>query len=304
MKSEKIEFNALRENPDLWEKLIQEENSAASGGDAGARQRVESMFWESDRETAFRRYLQSLDFQQILDLLHVFRISRKSSLCEIGGGSGQLAWSLARSGYQQVELLEPNPRWITGTGWLETKLAELEGRLVIRNDLDQWYADERIYHNVITRNCVHHFPNIPMVAAAIRQKLKKGGHWVMIREWFADTPAEMRQQMRNHPYCQKYGVYEFPFPSRHYVDSLEYAGFRLRAAVPLGWGNNALSSYSPDPGSAKDQRRSRRWRSILKRWPGLTARLLRLENFSNHTLGSSFRKFSRPQMLVFQRVED
>ncbi|MDB6135912.1 MAG: hypothetical protein JWM59_4155 [Verrucomicrobiales bacterium] len=300
----KIEFYSLREDPDLWEKLILEENSAAAAGDADAKYRVESMFWEADRELAFRRYVESLDFRQILDLLHVFRISRKNPLCEIGGGSGQLAWSLATSGFQQVELLEPNPRWITGTGWLETRLEDLGGRLTIRNDLTQWYADEKLYHNVITRNCVHHFPNIPMAAAAIRQKLKKGGHWVMIREWFADTPQEMRRQMTNHPYCQKYGVYEFPFPSRHYVDSLEYAGFKLRAAVPLGWGNNALSSYSPEEGSRRNQKSSRLWRSILKRWPRLTSGLFRLENFSNRTAGTGFRKFSRPQMLVFQRVED
>lgn len=302
MSANKIEFYSLKEDPDLWEQLIEAENQA-SATDVKAREVVESMYWETDRALAFQRYLESLDFQQIDELMRVFRISRKHPLCEIGGGSGQLAWSLVKSGFQQVELLEPNPRWITGTAWLETQVTGLDGALTICNSLDAWYADEKVYHTIVTRNCVHHFPNIPMTAAAIRQKIKKGGHWVMIREWYADTPAELRMQMRNHPYCQKYGVYEFPFPARHYIGSLEYAGFRLRSVVPSGWGNNALSSYTRTAGSIWNQRLSKLWRLAFKKLPKLTVILYRLEDSFNRVLGTRFRSFTRPQMMIFQRVE-
>jgi 2-polyprenyl-3-methyl-5-hydroxy-6-metoxy-1,4-benzoquinol methylase len=303
MSARKIEFHSLKEDPDLWEQLIENENRC-SATDEASKSVVESMYWETDRAHAFQRYVDSLDFRQIDDLLQVFRISRKHPLCEIGGGSGQLAWSLVKSGFQQVELLEPNPRWITGTAWLETQLAELGGTLTICNSLDAWYGDEKVYHTIVTRNCVHHFPNIPMIAAAIRQKVKKGGYWVMIREWYADTPAELRRQMVNHPYCQKYGVYEFPFPARHYIGSLEYAGFKLRSVVPAGWGNNALSSYTDSLGSTWNQTMSKAWRWVFKKMPKLTVLLYRLEDGCNRVLGTKFRAFSRPQMIVFQRVED
>ena len=119
----------------------------------------------------------------------------------------------------------------------------------------------------------------------------------------ADTPAELRMQMRNHPYCQKYGVYEFPFPARHYIGSLEYAGFRLRSVVPSGWGNNALSSYTRTAGSIWNQRLSKLWRSVFKKLPKLTVLLYRLEDFFNRAMGTRFRWFTRPQMMIFQRVE-
>lgn len=302
MSANKIEYYRLKEDPDLWEKLIEAENDA-SVSDTRAREVVESMYWERDRERAFRRYFESLDFQQINDLLHVFKIPRKHPLCEIGGGSGQLAWSLVKAGFQSVELLEPNPRWITGTAWLESQLPQLNNALTICNSLDEWYGDEKVYHAIVTRNCVHHFPNIPMTAAAIRQKIKKKGYWVMIREWYADTPDELRRQMVNHPYCQKYGVYEFPFPARHYIGSLEYAGFRLCAIVPSGWGNNALSTYSLTEGSGWNRFMSRLWRWVFKRLPRLTVFLYRLEDFANRVLSTRLRTFSRPQMMVFQRVE-
>ncbi len=302
MAARKIEFYGLKEDPDLWEQLIENEIQA-SETDATAKAIVESMYWEKDRAQAFQRYYEGLDFSQIKDLLQVFRVSREHPLCEIGGGSGQLSWSLAKSGFGHVELLEPNPRWITGTAFLQSQLAQFNGALSICNDLGAWYADEKVYRTIITRNCVHHFPNIPMVAAAIRQKMKKGGAWVLIREWYADNAAEMRALMKAHPYCQKYGVYEFPFPARHYIGSIEYAGFKLTAVVPQGWGNNALSSYCLEPGSSWNRMSGKIWRWVFKKLPGLTVALYRLEDFCNKTLGTRFRRFTRPQMMVFQRVE-
>jgi 2-polyprenyl-3-methyl-5-hydroxy-6-metoxy-1,4-benzoquinol methylase len=302
MAERRIEFYGLKEDPGLWEHLIEQEN-AASDTDPAAKSVVESMYWETDRAHAFQRYLESLDFKQIDDLFSVFGISRTEPLCEIGGGSGQLSWSLAKSGFAHIDLLEPNPLLLTGTAWLKTQLSQFDGRLNICNNLGAWYADEKTYRTIVTRNCVHHFPNIPMVAAAIRQKVKVGGSWVLIREWYADTPAEMRTRMTAHPYCQKYGVYEFPFPARHYVGSLEYAGFRLAAVVPQGWGNNALSSYVSSPGSPWNRRMSKIWRGIFRRLPSLTVALHRLEDGCNRILRTRFRSFSRPQMLVFRRIE-
>lgn len=302
MAARKIEFYGLKEDPALWERLIEEE-IAASETNPVAKSVVESMYWEKDRAHAFHRYYESLDFRQIHDLLNVFGIPRKEPACEIGGGSGQLSWSLAKSGFEQIDLLEPNPLHLTGTAWLRTQLAQFEGRLNICNDLGAWYADEKTYRTIITRNCVHHFPNIPMIAAAIRQKVKEGGTWVLIREWYADTAEEMRALMTGHPYCQKYGVYEFPFPARHFIGSIEYAGFKLAAVVPQGWGNNALSSYTSSPGSSWNQWMSGLWRGIFRKFPWLTVARYRFEDACNRILSTRIRRFSRPQMLVFKRCD-
>ena len=174
MKSDKIEIFNLKEDAARWEALIEREN-AASATDENVRNVVAGMYWEKNREKAFSRFCESLDFRCILEILSIFDVSPKRSLCEIGGGSGQLAWALAKSGYENVELLEPNDLWTTGTGYLETVLNDCNGRLRICNDLTRWYASEELFETVVTRNCVHHFPNIAMTAACIRQKLEKGG---------------------------------------------------------------------------------------------------------------------------------
>ena len=57
-------------------------------------------------------------------------------------------------------------------------------------------------------------------------------------EWFADSPGELYQQIASHPYCQPYGLYEWPYPASHYAEAIEIAGFSLTAVVPSGYANN------------------------------------------------------------------
>jgi len=296
----RLKLYELLEDPDLWEKLIEEEIRAGET-DSTARAVVESMYWESDRQHAFERFCRSLDFQQIVRLFGIFRIPKDATLCEIGGGSGQLAWALVQAGFQNVELLEPNDRFITGTAFLRSRLHETQGRLTISNDLGKWYEDAKLFTTVVTRNCVHHFPNLALVAASLHQKIAPGGKWVMIREQYADTPRELRQLFATHPYCQKYGVYEFAFPARYYVDSVTLAGFTLAAVVPNYWGNNALSSYIDNPGSRWNRFWSRVCLVCLRFVPALSVMLFRVEDFANRVLRTRFRTFTRPQMMVFRR---
>jgi len=301
--SSNLEIYGLREDPDRWEALIQEE-IAASQTSAEARQIVDSMYWEADRSAAFQRFRDSLDFQGINDLLSIVGARPEWPICEIGGGSGQLSWSLAESGFENVELLEPNSRWITGTGYLETVLDAAQGRLRICNSLDSWYSSPQQFRMVITRNCVHHFPNIAMTAACIRQKLSKGGIWVMIREWYAENTRELYQRLAKHPYCQKYQVYEFPYPPWHYSDCIEYAGFSLQRVVPEGYLNNALSTYISDPGSSWRQFRSSYQRRIFKKYPKLGVALYRLQTNTSRSLRYRVGSYRCPQVMVFRKEKD
>lgn len=302
MAGKNLEIHGLKEDPDRWEHLIEQE-IADSATNETARAVVESMYWEKDRGAAFARYAASLDFSHVRDLLHVFGVRESQDICEVGGGAGQVAWALAEGGFENVELLEPNGRWITGTGFLQTQLDALGGRLRICNSLDDWYASERSYRHIITRNCVHHFPNIAMAATAIRQKLRKRGLWVMIREWYADDAREVLQQIRNHPYCQKYQVYEFPFPAGHYVDCLRLGGFKLKAVVPARYANDALGAYVNDEGSSLVRLFSKMTRWLIRKLPRLTVLLFRVENALNSLPLVRLRLFSRPQVMVFERLD-
>jgi hypothetical protein len=292
-------FN-LKEDPDLWEELVRKE-IALGYSDPVASAVIESMYWEEDRETAFQRFLQSLDFSYIRRVLSYFGVSHPDSISEIGGGNGQLVWALSQVGFQHLTLLEPNSHYITGTGYLRWRPDARA--IMICNDLTQWYASPEKYQVIITRNCVHHFKNISMTAASIRQKIEPSGLWFMFREWYADSPLELYSLIRTHPYCQKYGVYEYPFPASHYIEATEIAGFKLIGIVPARYSNDCLGAYVQDEGLPSTRRFTWLIDRLLQSWPKLTVLAYQTELFANRYLRGQFRWFTRPQVMIFRRVE-
>jgi hypothetical protein len=106
-----------------------------------------------------------------------------------------------------------------------------------------------------------------MVAASLRQKLSAGGKWFAFREQFADTPKELGEALARHPYCQRFGTYEWFYPAHHYVESIELAGFRLDAVVPAGYANDCLGTFSEGPQSAASRWSTDRLDALLARSP-------------------------------------
>jgi hypothetical protein len=138
--------------------------------------------------------------------LQKFGVVRDHTLIEIGGGRGFLTWALHRAGYR-IDLLEPNALWNTGTGYLRSR-EDAEG-IEIFNDHLAWHAKPLYYDVFITKNCIHHFQNIGMVAASLRQKLSAGGKWFAFRKQFADTPKELGEALAIHPHCQRFCTCEW-----------------------------------------------------------------------------------------------
>lgn len=297
---DQLQLWELREDPDRWEALVLEEQERAAD-DPQARAILESVYWEADRETAFRRYLASRDFATTLQLLRGWQVRSEQSLVEVGAGSGFLAWALTQSGFSDVSILEPNPHFVTGTGYLRTRSDARELKIV--NSLDAWYGDHQRYHHVVTRNCVHHFPNLAWVAACLRSKLHPGGNWFMIREPLVESARDWYAFLQGHPYSQNYRVFEYAGPASQYIQAVELAGFRLRGVVPAGFANNCLSLLSESPGSRINQAWTASVAAMQRRVPAASVLAYRLEQLWPRRLRLRGGCFTRPQVLWFQRQE-
>jgi hypothetical protein len=295
---DRLRIHSLVEDAARWETLIQEEIARARH-DQATRQLLESLYYDEDRARAFERFRGGTELSRILQLLDTFGIGRDQTICEIGGGAGWLAWALYTAGYTSLELLEPNACFNTGTGYLRSR--EDATGLRICNNLDAWYASDKTYDVILTHNCVHHFRGIAHAAAAVRQKVNRDGRWLMLREWFAADAHELYQQLATHPYCQRYGVFEFPYPASHYVESLELAGFSLEAVVPLGYANNTLAAYVLDGGNWLNRLCTASYDVLLRRAPRMTRLLYGAELFGNRYLATPQLLFTRPQALLFRR---
>ncbi|APR80545.1 Hypothetical protein A7982_05892 [Minicystis rosea] len=297
---DRLQIHSLVEDPDRWEAMIRAEIERART-DPAARAVIEAIYCEEDRAAAFARFREGPELARILALLSRLGVPRDARICEIGGGGGWLGWALHHAGYHRLEMLEPNDRYISGTGYLRTRSDAQAIR--IWNDLDTFYADAGRYDLVLTHNCVHHFRSIGYVAAAIRQKMAPGARWLMLREWFADTAEELYQRLHDHPYSQKYGVFEFPYPASHYVESVEMAGLDLECVVPAGYANGLLDGSGSTEGTSLNRFGSRVIEGLVARAPAATVRAYRAELFANRYLGRHLRRFTRPPALVFRRRE-
>lgn len=225
MKPDSLQLHSLREDPQLYEDVVLELHQST---DPSILRLLQDTYYEADRARAFQRYLDSPDFAGVLRILRLSGISRDEPIVEVGGGPGFLSYALARSGYP-IELVEPNGNFVTGTGYLET-LDDV--RVRIWNDLDAWYGSETRYTAILTHNCVHHFRPVNHVAACLRQKLRSSGKWLMLHEWFAESPEETYRRLAEHPWSQSHGLFEFPYPAEQLVRALEQVGFTFRLAVP------------------------------------------------------------------------
>lgn len=296
MNVQSLKIHDLVEDPDRLERAMTEQQ-ALSRADPGVRKLLDSIYLEPDRARSFDRFLNSFELRTILGLLDLFGVDKSSTVCEIGGGPGFLSWALSRSGFARMHLLEPNACFNTGTGYLRTRPDA--AAITIHNDLGAWHKAGPAFDVILTKNCIHHFKNIAQAAATIRQKMTANGLWFAFREWFADSPAELYGQIAGHPYCQPYGLYEWPYPATHYVEAIEIAGFKLKAVVPAGYANNALAVYQEDPGDADAQSLTTQIDGILRANPQLTVDGFWQEALKNRFQGGTARFFTRPQAMVF-----
>jgi hypothetical protein len=220
-------------------------------------------------------------------------------MCEIGAGSGYLSWALIKAGFEDLTILEPNTHYVTGTGYLTSRP---DAQTINCFSSEQcWYEDGRIYDNILTHNCIHHFRGIGYVAACIRTKMRPNARWFALREWYADTAAETYERLLAHPYALKYGVYEFPYSSLQMTQAIEAAGFRLEGVLPAGYRDDVLAQYVP----VLEHHRARDLALdlLLSRRPGVLADLYRLEHILNACTPAHLALFTRPQLMVFRRVE-
>jgi 2-polyprenyl-3-methyl-5-hydroxy-6-metoxy-1,4-benzoquinol methylase len=299
MNFDNIKIIELAEDSEKFEKIIIDCQNAAKL-DLTLHQLLLSIYLESDRDLAFNRFLGTSELKTILKIFKIFKLESHIKLCEIGGGPGFLAWALSKSGYCQTDLVEPNSLYNTGTGYLSSR--EDSNFINIYNELEEWLSDVKKYDVVVTKNCIHHFQNISLMASLIRKKMKPGAFWFSFREWFADTAEELYALLAQHPFCQKFDLYEWPYPSHHYVDAIEIAGFKLEAVIPLGYANNCLSTYSEEISPPQNEIFTNEIDIKLTQNPVETVNSFWSEIKVNKFYNGNLRFYSRPQMLLFRKT--
>lgn len=287
----------MKESASLKEEIISRELEL-SKKDFNIKALLEALYLDENRESSFERFCASEEFKIIfMEIARHARYDMNVKICEVGSGPGFLAVALAKAGFRNVSMLEPNKEWITGTGFIANTAQSYGVR--IWNDLDCWYESDELYDLIITKACVHHFENVCKVAAEIRCKINNNGQWLMFDEYFANSPKELYSALINHAHVHKYGQYEWPYSASLYIDLMHLAGYKLKEIIPNRYKNNYISR------NISGKIKLTRIITIVTKtliFFKLTVCAFKIEKFIDHCFGINvkFRLFTLPQLFVFK----
>ena len=285
----------MNESAVLKEEIIKKE-TALSKTNPDVKTILNALYLDEDRELSFQRYCASHEFKILFnEIARNIGGNRNAKICEIGAGPGFLAAALAKSGFKNISILEPNSAWTTGTGFIASSGHKYG--VHVWNSLNDWYASDELYDLIITRACVHHFDNVSKVAAEIRCKINSDGRWLMFDEYFANTPEELYAALATHAHVVKYGQYEWPYSASLYVELMSLVGFKLIEVLPNRYENNYIArNISNDVRFTKIVTIASKILVRLK----MTVFAFRIEKFIYSFFNPKRRFFTLPQLFVFK----
>jgi 2-polyprenyl-3-methyl-5-hydroxy-6-metoxy-1,4-benzoquinol methylase len=286
----------MNESTPLKEETIAKE-TILSKTDPNIKELLEVLYLEEDRESSFERFCSGNEFKTMFDeIIRHANINLNVKICEVGAGPGFFAVALAKAGFKNVSILEPNNEWITGTGFIANEAKKYGVR--IWNSLDSWYESDELYDLIITKACVHHFDNVCKVAAEIRCKISNNGKWLMFDEFFANSTKELYFQLINHPHASKYGQYEWPYSASLYIQLMQLAGYEIQEIIPMKYKNNYMIRNI-----SFKFRLAGPFTTItnILRYMRLTVLAFSIEKFIINIIGHkiNLRLFTSPQLMVF-----
>ena len=286
------------ENPARWEDTLKSAYIDAKT-DPALSEVLKGAFLQEDRADAFRSFVGSDQAAAMAQFIQRFGLTPSSAICDLGCGPGHFAHALRQFGFGNLTAMDPNGERNSGTGYLR----EISGGAVdIINSLDEWRTISCRFDAIVSSGTIHHWQHIPLVAIDARRAMKPGAFWFAFGEYFASTPHEFAQAITQHPTASRYGSYEWAYPPSVYVDMIQSVGFNLVAVIPYFYESNRLtgsmSEAPPDIDIAElnkivDEGLVASGGTVEQFWEEVD--LFRRQRHGN-------RVFTRPQVMVFQRV--
>lgn len=283
------------EDPKLWEETMRAAYREAEN-DPALAEMFHLHLLEEDVGASYEFYKSTSTPGAIDRLLRRLGVTKQDPVADVGCGRAHCAFALHSLGYERVTAMDPNREWHSGTGYLASRK---DHNIRIVNELDTWRKTTSEYGAVVSSGTVHHWQHIPQVAIDTRRVLRPGGYWLMISEFFANTPRQLVDLLNNHPTSTRYNSYEWAYPASVYVDLAQSAGFLLAGVIPLRYAGAAFfagASLPVDP--ALD-----RWvdANLLKPRGTVEAFWNEVDRFRRGATGP--RNYTEAQVLIFQRVE-
>jgi SAM-dependent methyltransferase len=295
---DRLDLSGSFENPSLWEETLKKAFIEAKF-DQDFSAVLKSAWLQENQAEAFSDFSSSSIAISIPNFLNRFGINQTSAVCDLGCGSGHLAYALHKRGFQNVSAMDPNSEWYSGTGYLKSILSS---EINIINDFKEWRNITDRFDAIVSKGTIHHWQHIPLVAIDARRTMKPGAFWFAFAEFFANSPREFVTLIKSHPTASRYGSYEWAYPPSVYVDLIQSIGFSLVAVIPYFYRSNELiGSMRQVPSDINIDSLNKIVDDNLC-IPGGTVEFFWEEVDLFRRQEHGYRIYTEPQVLVFQRV--
>lgn len=283
------------EDPAEWEEAMKRAYVEAETDDEVA-QLLKTHYLQEDVAASFEAYRNS-GVPEVVDvLLKRLGLGRQTPIADIGCGRGHAAHAMFKLGYENTTAMDPNDKWYTGTGYLQSLT---DHRIRVVNSLDEWAQLGGHFGAIISSGTVHHWQHIPQIAIGTRRAMQPGGYWLMMAEYFANSARELIDGLNSHPTATRYGSFEWAYPASAYVDLIQSSGFLLVGVIPLFYKGALLFSGCQLPvDSNLDQ-----WVDDHLTQPEGTVEAFWSEVDRWRRGTTNARNYTVPQALIFQRVQ-
>lgn len=283
------------EDPAEWEEAMKRAYVEAKT-DAEVDQLLKTHYLEEDVAASFAAYRNSGVTEVVDELLMKLGVGRQAPIADIGCGRGHAAHAMYKLGYANMTAMDPNDKWYTGTGYLQS-LSDHTIRVV--NCLDEWNQLGGRFGAIISSGTVHHWQHIPQIAIGTRRAMQPGGYWLMMAEYFANSARDLVDGLNSHPTATRYGSFEWAYPASAYVDLVQSAGFLLVGVIPLFYKGALIFSGCELPVDTELDE----WVDNHLTEPEGTVEAFWTEVDDWRRGTTKTRNYTIPQVLVFQRVQ-
>jgi SAM-dependent methyltransferase len=283
------------EDPTAWEEAMKRAYVEART-DAEVAQLLKTHYLQEDVAACFAAYRNSGVTEAVDKLLKRLGVGRQTPIADIGCGRGHAAHAMFKLGYENMTAMDPNDKWYTGTGYLQS----LSNHTIsVVNNLDEWDQLGGRFGAIISSGTVHHWHHIPQIAIGTRRAMQPGGYWLMMAEYFANSARDLIDGLNSHPTATRYGSFEWAYPASAYVDLVQSSGFLLVGVIPLFYKGALFFSGCQLPvDSELDE-----WVDNHLTEPEGTVEAFWSEVDHWRRGTTNTRNYTVPQVLVFQRVQ-
>lgn len=194
--------------------------------DKNSRQIIIDSYLDENVLEAAKRFAASVEFSETLKIIGPLK---ELVVLDLGAGNGIASYAFALNGAKEVIAFEPDDCPVTGVAVINDLVKGMSVKTVKGYAEAIPLADDSV-DIVYGRQVLHHLPDLNKSFSEIARILKRGGHFIFVREPVVDSAAELKTFLEKH-IMHNLACNESAYSQDAYIAPAVKAGLRVDSII-------------------------------------------------------------------------